>query len=100
MADIRNIIINFESDIAQFNKELEKLDKNTEEYDDTLEKLEKNQKDQDKALIENAKNMQIFGTSLNGIQGALKGMQAGIRIAIRSLGALKAALAATGIGLF
>ena len=43
--------------------------------------------------------MQIFGTSINGIQGALKGMQAAIRVSVRSLGALKLALAATGIGL-
>jgi len=98
MADTRTILINYESNIDEYNKQLEKLDKNSQEYNDTLEKQQKEQKKYDEALIENGKNAQIFGTSLNDVQGALKGTKAAIGLTVKSLGAFKAAFAAAGIG--
>ena len=50
-------------------------------------------------LKDTAGELELFGVSLNGIRGAFSSLKTGFAGAIKSLGAFKTALAATGIGL-
>jgi len=100
MADTtENVFINFDSNISEYDTELKKTTKSTSDLTKETDEAQEEQEEYNKTLIDGAKDVKVFGISLNDLNGAFKSSVSAIRGSIKSLKTFKIALAATGIGL-
>lgn len=100
MADTtENVFINYDSNISEYDKEVKDTTKSTADLTKETDEATDQQEEYDKQLIKSAKDVKIFGVSLNSLSAGFKSAGAAIRIGVKSLKSFRIALAATGIGL-
>lgn len=80
-------------------KNVDSLEDAIRDLTETMSKTNKEQKEHEKTLLDNAANAKIMGVSINSLTAGLKNTITSLKASIKSLGAFKVALAATGIGL-
>lgn len=80
-------------------KGADKAEKQLKDLADATNKADKEAVEYQDTLIDTAGELEVFGVSLNGLKGGLNSAIGVIKNSVRSLGAFKTALAATGIGL-